>query len=171
MKRTALLAAVSFILALAPLAGLSLSGNTGFAIPVGDWAQHHSPAPYLSLGFDLYQKGFITLGPALELASFTGKLNSDYHLQVVSPGIALKLYPLSFMKHRSIFLRETFTYSFMQRNLYGTTEKGRDFGLLSALGFQFGIADRWAVIPYFGEKHYFGGIDMFVFGVEIAYGK
>lgn len=161
----------TLILALAPLTALTVSGNTGFAIPVGTWANHHSPSPYLSLGIDLYQKKFVDIGLALEMASFRGKLNSNYHLQIISPGTAVKLYPLFFLQNRSIFLRETLTYSFMQRNVHDATEKGRDFGILSALGFEFSITDQWGIIPYFGEKHYLGGIDMFIFGLEIAYRK
>jgi hypothetical protein len=171
MKKIAFLLIFLLALALTPLRALTLSGNTGFAIPVGTWAHHHSPSPYLSLGLDLFQKDYVSIGIALEMASFRGKLNTDYHLQVISPGTAVKLYPLFFLKNRSIFLRETLTYSFMQRNLHEATEKGRDFGILSALGFEYSIADRWKVIPYFGEKHYFGGIDMFIFGLEIGFKK
>jgi hypothetical protein len=87
----------------------------------------------------------------------------------ISPGATIKLYPLFFMDSQSIFLRETAAYSLMWRNMHDSSEKGSDVGVLSTLGFEFSIAERWGVIPYFGEKHYLGGIDMFLFGLEIAY--
>jgi hypothetical protein len=171
MNKIVLFTAFMILPALAPLEAVTFSGTSGFSIPVGTWADHHSPSPFLSLGIDLYQKSFATMGIGLEMASFRGKINKDYHLQIISPGVSLKLYPLFSMRNRSLFLKETLTYSFMQRNLDEATEKGRDFGALSSLGFEFSIAEKWGIIPYFGEKHYFGGIDMFIFGMEIAFGK
>jgi hypothetical protein len=171
MNRIILFASFMLVLTLAPLTGVTFSGNSGFYIPVGTWADHHSPSPFLSLGVDLYEKGFATMGIALELASFRGKVNNNYHLQIISPAATVKLYPLFSMRSRGLFLKGTLTYSFMQRNLDEATEKGRDFGVLSSLGFEFSIAEKWRIIPHFGEKHYFGGIDMFVFGLEIAFRK
>ncbi len=154
-----------------PLAAYTISGSSGFAIPFGTWATHHAPSPYLTFGIDLYEKSALRAGIALEMASFRGKLNSSYHLQTISPGLALTLYPLSFIEHRSLFIRGTAGYSFMQRNLHEATEKGRDFSLLSTMGYGFSMAEQWRVIPYLGEKHYFGGIDMFTIGLEITYKK
>jgi hypothetical protein len=169
MKRTTLITLSLLVFALSSLSALTVSGNTGFTIPVGTWAEHHSPSAYLSFGLQMYQKSHFSLGLALEMTTFRGKLNSDYHLQVVSPGIALNLYPLFFIDKQSLFLRETLSYSFMQRNVHDATEKGRDIGILSALGFEFSLGDRWGIVPYFGEKHYLGGIDMLLIGLEIAY--
>lgn len=171
MKRTTLMVLPFLMVLLAPLFSVSFSGNAGFLIPVGTWARHHAPSPYLSLGTDLYQKQYASLGLALEMASFRGKLNGAYHLQVLSPGGSVKFYPLFFIKNRSIFLKETLTYSFMQRNLHDATEKGRDFGIISAFGFEFPMTEKWRAVPYLGEKHYLGGIDMFILGLEIAYSK
>jgi hypothetical protein len=169
MRRIAFVILLALTIPITPLAAFSISSTTGFAIPFGTWAQHHASSPFLSLGLDPYQKRFLSIGVALEMASFRGKLNSEYHLQIISPGAAVKLYPLFFMGNRSIFFRETLTYSFMQRKVHDAVEKGRDVGMLSTLGFQIPIAERWNVIPYLGEKHYLGGVEMFIVGLEVAY--
>jgi hypothetical protein len=167
----AILALFLTLCSIMPLAGYTLAGSSGFAIPFGTWATHHAPSPYLTFEIDLYEKRALSTGISLEMASFRGKLNSNYHLQTISPGLALTLYPLSFIEHRSLFIKGIASYSFMQRNLHEASEKGRDFSLLSAMGYGFKIAEAWGVLPYFGEKHYFGGIDMFTIGLEITYTK
>ncbi|TET24766.1 MAG: hypothetical protein E3J78_00620 [Candidatus Cloacimonadota bacterium] len=153
------------------LHAFTFSSTTGFAIPVGSWANQHSSSPFISIGSVLIRKNFASLGISLDLFSFSGKLNENYHLQIVSPGTCIKFYPLFFANNHILIVKETLSYVIMQRKLHDSFEKGKDFALLSAIGAEFKFGENWFISSCIGDNHYAGGMDMFIFSFGIEFRK
>ncbi len=154
-----------------PLFALNFNGNTGFSIPIGNWATYHNSGPFISFGSDLLKKDFLTCGFSFDISSFSVKLNESYYLQIFSPGVGIKFYPLFFMKSYNLFLNSTLSYSFMEKRLHNSVEKGRDFSILTLIGAEFKVSDNWLISSFCGEKHFTGGIDMLILGVGLEFKK
>jgi hypothetical protein len=159
------------LLSIEPLLPISFSANSGYAIPLGEWSTYHNPSPFFSLGADFVTKRFFDAGLQLCISSFSGKFNSNYTLQVLSPGISATAYPLIFINNRNLFLRNTLTYSYLLKNIHGVRENGGDFMITSQMGGKFIFNDTWALSIFIGENHYFGGLDHISFGMGVEFKK
>lgn len=150
---------------------LNFTGKAGSYIPVGDWANYHNSSPFISFGTDLIKKDYLNSGLAFDVSSFSGKLNNSYNLQIFSPGISIEFFPLFFIKNYYLFINGTLSYNFMERRLHNSIEKGRDFSILTLLGTEIKMSKNWSFAPFFGEKHFAGGIDMLILGIGLGFNK
>jgi len=167
-----LLIVFSFLLLLIPpLFGINFTGNTGYSIPIGNWATHHNSAPFISFGTDLIKKDYLSCGIGFDVSSFPGKLNSNYNLQIFSLGTGTKFYPLFFVKNHNLFINSILSYGFMEKKLRNAIEKGRDFSISTLIGAELKISENWLISSSFGEKHFAGGIDVLIFAVGLEFRK
>jgi|GEM_PF-6567148 len=155
----------------AQLFAINLTGNSGFAIPLGSWSDEHNSGKYFSFGSDILKKHYIALSTSFDVSTFSGKINSNYHFQCFSTGCGVKFYPLYFIKNSNLFTNVSLSYNFMERQLHSVTEKGNDLAFHSLIGAEFKIGNNWIISMNFGERHFFGGIDMLTIGAGLGYNR
>ncbi len=153
------------------LFAINFAGNSGFAIPLGSWSDEHGSGQFFSVNTDILSKDYLAIFVSFNVSTFAGKANSNYHFQSFSPGSGLKFYPLFFIDNSNLFAKASVSYNFIERSLHNAKETGNDLAVLSLIGAELKTGNNWIIYLSLGEKHFLGGIDMFVIGVGLGYKK
>jgi hypothetical protein len=153
------------------LSALNIDADIGFSIPLGSWSEYHKSAQFVSFRLEPVINNYANLGLFFETSTFTGKLNDSYNLQFFSPGINIKFFPLFFRNNKTLIVNCALSYCFMERKLHKSNEKGHDYGITATTGLRIKITNNWYIIPFAGERHIMGGLDMLIFGTTLGFSK
>lgn len=164
---------IGIILVLIPsgILATDLSSSIAFSIPLGDLAKYNSPSPSICLEIFPMVNTNIKTGFSVGISSFAGKLNNNYTLQVLSPGISTEYYPLFFIRNRTIFAKIIFSYDIIEKRLHNVVEEGKDYSISNLFGGKCSIGNNWKLLIYLGDKHFAGGVDMLILGTALELHK